>query len=149
MSLKKRILLIIGLFIMSIIVYTLETNAAGIKDYPYNQYDGTYYSVGSTRYWKSSTMHQYKNVYCIERSAKMPTTNTLYRVTNVINIYDGVHATDGYRTYYGNTYESGRWNAYVAYMAEYGKNWNGFHDWCGRQLVLWREFDVGKRILAR
>lgn len=137
------------MFIIIVLCYSIKSNAKPIKEYPYDQYDGTYYKVGDTRYWSSETVHQYKNIYCIERSASMPTNDTLYRVTNVINIYDGVHATDGYRTYYGNTYESGQWNAYVAYMAEYGKNWDGFHDWCGRQLALWEEFDVGRRILAR
>ena len=136
------------MFIIILLCYSTESNALGIKYYPYDQYDGTYYKVGATRDWQSETMHQHKNVYCIERSASMPTSDIPYTVKKVINIYDGVHATDGYRTYYGNTYESGRWNAYVAYMAQYGIGENGFHYWCGRQLVLWREFDVGRRMVV-
>ena len=81
----------------------------------------------------------------------MPTSDINYTVTKVINIYDGVHATDGYRTYYGNTIENqegGKWNARMAYIAQYGLDQNGFHYWCARQLALWTAVDVGQRALV-
>ena len=140
MSLKKKILIIIGLFI--VIALCIKTNSdASLRDYSYDEiYDINSLRVGDKRWFSSASAHKYKNIYCIDLEGHMDTSSREYIVTNIITI-NGVNATDGNITYYGNTWERGRWNAYVAFMLQYGINWNGFHDWCGRQLVLWKEFN--------
>lgn len=140
MSLKKKLFIIFGIFIAIVIGFVIKSQAS-LRDYAYDSiYNVWNLNIGSTAYFSSASAHKYKNIYCIDLDGHMDTSSRQYVVTNIITI-NGVDATDGSKTYEGDTWEKGRWNAYVAYMLAYGISNNGFHSWCGRQLVLWKEFN--------